>query len=71
MRKLKREVWLHGIESATVEGAPRLSEVKEFIFSTLDRERTVILGHSIKQDLLVMELVGYNFIDTSTMIDPR
>jgi hypothetical protein len=69
-RDLKREVWLHGIESDTLIGAPTLAQVKKFVFSVLDPDRTVIVGHSIKQDLLVMEFVGYHFIDTSTLKDP-
>jgi len=69
-RNLRREVWLHGIESKTIEGAPTLSQVKEHLFSVLPREKTVIVGHSVKQDLLVMELMGFHFIDTSIMHDP-
>jgi hypothetical protein len=35
----------------------------------LDPATTVIVGHSVKQDLLVMELTGYNFVDTSIIMD--
>lgn len=44
--------------------------VKEHIFTVLPRESTVFVGHSVKQDLLVMEFVNYNFLDTSTVLDP-
>lgn len=71
VKHLKREVWLHGVETATLEQAPSFSEVKEHIFSVLDKSTTVIIGHSVKQDLLVMELTGYHFIDTSIIHNPR
>ena len=35
----------------------------------MDPASTVIVGHSVKQDLLVMELTGYNFVDTSIIMD--
>ena len=37
----------------------------------MDPSKIIIIGHSIKQDLIVMELSGFNFIDTSLIIDHR
>ena len=65
VRKLRREVWIHGISSSDLEDAPTFEEVKKHIFSILDKEKTILVGHSTKQDLIVMELIGYRFLDTS------
>ena len=47
-RKLKREVWIHGINSIDIDDAPTFSEVRKHICSVLDPATTVIVGHSIK-----------------------
>lgn len=68
-RNLYRVPQIHGIPSEVLQDAPTFTQVKEHICSLLDPATTVIVGHSVKQDLLVMELTGYNFVDTSIIMD--
>lgn len=70
-KSLRREVGIHGICSEVLEGAPTLEEVKAHIFSLLPREKTMMVGHSIKNDLLVLEFTNYYFFDTSIFLDKK
>jgi DNA polymerase III epsilon subunit-like protein len=70
-RNLQRMVAIHGIKDKVLVDAPTFDQVKTHLTKILDPETTVIIGHSIKQDLLVMELTGYKFIDTSLIIDHK
>ncbi len=64
-------VAIHGITDEVLSDAPTFTEVRNHLRELLDPQKIIIIGHSIKQDLLVMELTGYNFIDTSLIIDHR
>ena len=70
-RELKRVPHIHGIETADLIDAPEFSKVRDHIREIIDPKSTIIIGHSIKHDLLVMELTGYHFIDTSTILDSK
>jgi DNA polymerase III epsilon subunit-like protein len=70
-RNLHRMVVIHGIKDKVLVDAPTFALVKNHLTQILDPKTTVFVGHSIKQDLLVMELTGYNFIDTSLIIDNK
>lgn len=70
-RRLQRMVAIHGITDEQLIDAPTFKEVREHLRYLLDPSKIIIIGHSIKQDLIVMELSGFNFIDTSLIIDHR
>ncbi len=70
-RRLQRMVAIHGITDEVLADAPTFKEVRAHLYEILDPQKIIIVGHSIKQDLLVMELTGFNFIDTSLVIDPK
>ena len=67
--RVRSHVEIHGISDDMLLEAPSFAAVKAHVLS-LCRDCTFI-GHSVKQDLKVMEIAGVNYIDTALAIDSK